>query len=121
MRKFLLIALCCFPAVTFAKFINPMDFDGSEAQKNEVIEYIKAQVHKDYCESQIDMCRDTTLRMMERENLEAFKRATQAKDKKIMNQVIKDYCLSGVDMCNYSTIDMMYKENLKASKQNLEW
>ncbi|EIQ5747186.1 hypothetical protein LVE42_004674, partial [Salmonella enterica] len=67
------------------------------------------------------MCQDTTLRMMERENLEAFKRATQAKDKKIMNQVIKDYCLSGVDMCNYATIDMMYKENLKASKQNLEW
>lgn len=121
MRKILLTALCCFPVVTFAKFINPMEFDGSEAQKSEVIEYIKERVHKDYCESQLDMCQDTTLRMMERENLDSFKEATQAKDKKIMNKVIKDYCRSGLDMCNYVTINMMYKENLKASKESLEW
>lgn len=121
MRKLLLIAFCVFPVVSFAKFVNPLKFDGSEAQKNEVIQYIKDQVHKDYCEGQLDMCQETTLRMMERENLDAFKQATQAKDKKVMDQVIKDYCHSGLDMCNYVTINMMYNENAKASQEKLEW
>lgn len=121
MRKLILTCFCFFPVVAFAKFINPMEFDGSEAQKKEVIEYIKARVHKDYCEGKLDMCQDTTLRMMERENLDAFKQASQAQDKKIMDKVIKDYCRSGLDMCNYSTINMMYNENLKASKDKLEW
>ena len=121
MRKVILTAICFFPVVTSAKFINPMEFDGSEAQKNEVIEYIKERVHKDYCESELAMCQDTVLRMMERENLDAFKKATQAEDKKIMNQVINDYCDSDLDMCNYSTINMMYSENLKSSKENLQW
>ncbi len=121
MHKIILTAVCCFPIVTFAKFINPMDFDGSDAQKQEVIEYIKARVHKDYCEGELDMCDDTTLRMMERENLDAFKQASQAKDKKIMDRVIKDYCHSSLDMCDYTTINMMYNENLKASKEQLQW
>lgn len=121
MRKLLLVALCSFPVISFAKFINPMEFDGSEAQKNEVIQYIKDRVHKDYCEGALDMCQESTLRMMERENLDAFKQATQAKDKKIMDKVIKDYCHSALDMCNYSTINMMYNENMKASKESLQW
>ena len=50
MSKILLTALFLFPAVCSAKFINPMEFDGSEAQKSEVIEYIKDRVYKDYCE-----------------------------------------------------------------------
>lgn len=121
MRKILLTALFLFPAVCSAKFINPMEFDGSEAQKSEVIEYIKDRVYKDYCESELKMCQDSVLRMMERENLDAFKEASQAKDERIMGQVINDYCDSGLDMCNYSTINMMYKENLNSSKESLKW
>ena len=59
--------------------------------------------------------------MMERENLDAFKEASQAKDERIMGQVINDYCDSDLDMCNYSTINMMYKENLNSSKESLKW
>lgn len=121
MRKLLSVALLLFPVVSLAKFVNPLEFDGSETQKNEVIQYIKDRVHKDYCEGQLDMCQETTLRMMERENLDAFKQATQAKDKKIMDKVIKDYCHSALDMCNYVTINMMYNENAKASKESLQW
>ena len=67
------------------------------------------------------MCNNTTLRMMEKENLRAFKELTQAQDRSILNRVINDYCNSGVDMCNYTTLNMMYKENLKASQENLSW
>lgn len=104
-----------------AKFIHPMDFDGSEDQKKEVIEHIRSTVKNDYCNGDLDMCQDVMLRMMEDENLNAFKLATKATNRKIMNRVIKDYCNSGLDMCNYVMINMMYEENVNASKKTLEW
>lgn len=67
------------------------------------------------------MCQNTTLRMMEQQNLNAFKTAIQAKNRKIMDRVIKDYCQSGIDMCNYITILMMYNQNLQASQKQLDW
>ena len=98
-----------------------MDFDGSESQKNRVTKIVKKRVRKDYCEGIVDMCQETTLRMMEQQNLEAFKKASKAKNRKIMDRVIKDYCEGSVDMCNYSTIWMMYQQNLAASEKSLEW
>jgi hypothetical protein len=98
-----------------------MDFDGSELQKEVVIKIIKDRVKKDYCESGLDMCQATTLRMMEQENLKSFKKSTKAKNRPIMDRVITDYCSSALDMCNYSTIWMMYQENLKASQRSLSW
>jgi hypothetical protein len=101
-------------------FVHPLDFD-PQKHKDEVIKYIEDRVRKDYCENEVDMCQESTLRMMEKSNLEDFKKATLAKDRQIMDRVIKDYCDSGVDMCNYSTIWMMYQKNLEASKQKLSW
>lgn len=102
-----------------ATFINPMDFDGSESQKNQVIEFITASVKKDYCEK-VDMCQESTLRMMEKQNLDSFKLATKATDRKIMNSVVRDYCKK-IDMCNYSTLWIMYKQNYEASNKKLSW
>lgn len=121
MKKVLLVLLAITPLHAFADFIHPMDFDGSEAQKKRVVEIVKARVKKDYCEGVIDMCQDTTLRMMEKQNLDAFKQATAAADRKIMDRVIKDYCGGAVDMCNYSTIMMMYNQNFQASQKKLNW
>jgi hypothetical protein len=121
MKKILLVLLTITPIYAFADFIHPMDFDGSKAQKIRVIEIIKARVKKDYCEGAIDMCQETTLRMMEKQSLDAFKQATAATNRKIMDRVIKDYCKGAVDMCTYSTIMMMYNQNLQASEQKLDW
>lgn len=104
-----------------AGFVHPLDFDGSEAQKQEVINYIQAKVKDDYCDGQLDMCQPTTLRMMEQQNLKAFKKLTQAKDRKVMDRVIQDYCEDSDDMCTYTTIDMMYQQNLKDNNQKLTW
>lgn len=122
MKKSTILFLSCLLTSysAFADFIHPMDFD-SKTQKSRVIKIIKDRVRKDYCEGPIDMCQDTTLRMMEKENLEAFKKASQAKNRKVMDRVIKDYCSSGLDMCSYYNIWMMYEENLKASEDSLEW
>ena len=58
--------------------------------------------------------------MMEKKNLDSFKEATKATDRKIMNAVIHDYC-EKIDMCNYSTIWMMYKKNFEAKNKSLTW
>lgn len=117
-KSFVLFMVLCSFSVN-AKFIHPMEFTGSEAQKNEVVSYIKARVNKDYCGT-VDMCQEVMLRMMETENLEAFKRLTQAKDRKVLDRVIQDYCKT-IDMCAYQMIEMMYNENLKAKSQELTW
>jgi len=120
MKKILFGLVILFPFhVLAADFIHPMDFDGSDAQKNKVVQIIKARVKKDYCGT-VDMCQPSMLRMMEQQNLNAFKDATKATNREIMDRVIKDYCYT-VDLCNYTTILMMYKENLRASRQQLEW
>jgi len=121
MRKLILISICLVPTLSFAKFINPLEFDGSDAQKQEVIQYIKDRVKAVYCDGQLNMCQETTLRMMEQENLKAFKEASQAKDKKIMESVINTYCNGSLNMCDYTTINMMYNQNHKASKEELQW
>ena len=120
-RAFTFVFLLVAIPYAWAGFVHPMDFSGSEAHKQEVIQYITARVRKDYCDSGLDMCQPTTLRMMEKENLDAFKNATQATNRSVMDRVIKDYCESGVDMCNYQTIWMMYQQNLDASEQSLGW
>lgn len=121
MRKIIGFALLLVSSSVFAAFVHPLDFDGSEAKKQEVIEYIKARVKADYCDGQLDMCQPTTLRMMENENLDAFKKLTKASDRKVLDRVIKDYCKSGLDMCTYSNLEMMYQENAKASGEELTW
>lgn len=118
---FLGLAVFAASFVANATFVHPMDFDGSEAHKQEVIEYIQANVREDYCDGSIDMCQPTILRMMEKQNLSAFKNLTTAKNRPILDQVIEDYCDGSVDMCSYATMDMMYKQNLKASGESLSW
>jgi len=121
MKPLIFSILLIISSSSFAGFLHPMDFDDSDSQKNKVIAYIKQQVKDDYCNSAVDMCQPSMLRMMEKENLEAFKKATRANNRKIMDRVIKDYCNSAVDMCNYVMIFMMYQENEKAANQSLEW
>lgn len=121
MKKIILLTMCIISPLACAKFVNPVKFDGSEAQKKEAIQFIKDRVKKVYCEGPVDMCQPATLRMMEQQNLSAFKEAVQATDKKIMQQVVDTYCKGALDMCDYTTINMMYKQNLQASKKDLEW
>lgn len=104
-----------------AAFIHPMDFDNSAVQQQEVINYIQTNVAADYCDGAVDMCQPTTLRMMEKTNLKAFKHLTQATDRKLLDKVISDYCDGGPDSCSYSTINMMYNQNLKVRNTSLSW
>lgn len=60
------------------------------------------------------------LRMMEKTNLDTFKKLTEATDKKLLKKVIRT-CCDQIDMCTYQNLQMMYDRDLDASKQNLSW
>ena len=116
--KLLIIALFVFPSSAFsAGLVHPLDFSGSEKEKQQVIEYIKANVKKTYTD--IGMGDPATLRMMENKELESFKQLTKVTNRKMLDSVIKTYCEIG--MCNYSTLSMMYNKQLEASQKKLEW
>ncbi|TPW41087.1 hypothetical protein FKM52_16375 [Mixta tenebrionis] len=121
MKKLLGLATLLLSFASHAAFVHPLDFDGSEAQKTEVIDYIKDRVYQDYCDSGLDMCQPTTLRMMEKQNLSAFKALTTAKNRAVLDNVIATYCDSALDMCTYANLDMMYRQNVKASNETLSW
>ena len=113
---------CLTTSAAFAesKFIHPHDFKGTKEEQQAVTSYIKEKVKKDY--SAIGMDDPLTLRLMEKQNLDAFKKLVKdAKDKQILDLVIEKYCDSMLDMCNYSTIWLMYNQQNSASKQELEW
>ena len=117
-KTILLLGILLFTSNLFAQsFITPIGFIPNEVNKQRVISYIKKQVKDDY--SAIGMDDPSTLRMMEQENLKAFKELTKASNTSLLKNVIKTYC--NIGMCNYSTILMMYNEQNKASKKTLKW
>lgn len=117
--KLMMMALMmCLGLHSFGQsFISPIDFQETESNKQKVIDFINKQVMTDY--SAIGMDDPFTLRMMEKENLDAFKKLTKVTNLTLLKDVIKTYCEIG--MCNYSVILMMYNQQEKSSKSSLEW
>jgi hypothetical protein len=110
--------LVLFSSVLFAQdFVSPIGFVDSELNRKKVIAFIKEQVKNDY--TKVGLGDPSTLRMMEQDNLKAFKELIKVTNTSLLRDVIKTYC--DVGLCNYSTILMMYKEQDKASKETLEW
>lgn len=58
----------------------------------------------------------STLRMMEKEELNSFKELTKVENRKLLDAVIRQYCSIG--MCNYNTILMMYNDKIKHLKKS---
>jgi hypothetical protein len=113
-----LLLLILFPLSSLASsLIHPLDFKGTEEEKTKVIAQIQSSVKQTY--SQIGMGDPSTLRMMEKEELNSFKKLTKAENRKLLDGVTRQYCSIG--MCNYNTILMMYNEQNNASKEKLGW
>jgi len=110
---FLLLSSLAFGA----SFVNPNTFKGSEREKKEVVSWVKEKTKKQY--SAIGMDDPATLRMMEKQNLDSFKKLTKVEDKKLLSSVIETY--SAIGMNDYQTLFMMYEEQEKASKKKLSW
>ena len=127
MKKILLFLVLVFiSSPSIAKnIIHPLDFKGSEREKEMVISFIEKNMHEQYCENEMlsSMCTNSLLRMMEEEELESFKKLTKAKEGSILNNVMQTYCQNSMldNMCTYSMILMMYEEEVKAAGDKLSW
>lgn len=108
--------ILCFEA--FAAFIHPMDFNGSEAQKKQVIQNIRSSVKIDYCDK-LKVCSASFLRRMEQKELDSFKLITKAENRKMLNNLMNTFCTK--DSCNYSMIWRMYQRELTDSQISLRW
>ena len=118
----MMLSTSAFAGLGNQNIFNPIEFTGTEEQKVEVITSIERGVYQTYCVG-LDMCADSTLRMMETAELDSFKYLTQIRglnnaSKMLYNGVIQTYCVD-IDMCTYSTIKMMYDSEVEASKQTL--
>ena len=119
-----LVLMCC--NVGYTKNIpHPIDFNGSEQEKKNIIFFIEKYIKEIYCENEMlkSMCTNSLLRMMEDEELTSFKKLTKAKEEVILNNVIQTYCMNVMleDNCMYSTILMMYEEEVRAAGKKLAW
>ena len=106
---FLLMATPIFAA----DFVHPLDFKGSQSEKQKLIEYVKENVKEAYNQSGKDS--PSTLRMMEQKELDSFQQLTKAENRKLLDKVILTYC--DIGECNYHTILIMYNKELNASKK----
>ena len=94
-----------------------MDFDNSEEMKDKVISFIKFKVKKNL--EFIDSYNNMNARMMEKEELNAFKELTREKDRETMDRVIND--LLFIDSLDYINLKMMYNEEKQAGNEELTW
>ena len=116
--KKLLLLLMIVPMIGVGQsFVSPINYVNNETNQKKVISYIQKDVKQTY--SAIGMDDPSTLRMMEKENLNAFIELIEVKNTSLLKKVINTYCEIG--MCNYSTILMMYKEQNKANNETLGW
>ena len=117
-KSVLVLSLALLSTALFSQsFVSPINFESNELSKQKVISFIQQQVKTDF--TAIGMGDPSTLRMMEKENLTAFKELTTVTNTSLLKSVIKTYC--DIGMCNYSTILVMYNEQNKASKETLDW
>jgi hypothetical protein len=117
MMKKIFIFLLMSSLAFSASLVNPNNFKGTQKEKNAVVAWIKQNIKEEY--SAIGMDNPSTLRMMETEDLNAFKNLTQVKDKALLEEVIKTYSSIGMD--SYNTFWMMYQEEEKAKSSSLNW
>lgn len=112
-----IITITLFGICHAADFIHPLEFNGSKDQKNAVVSFIEESV-KNSCAS-IGVNDPATHRMMEKQNLNAFKSLTQAKDRALLDMVIQQ--CKDIGIIDYNTINMMYNQQEQASKDKLSW
>lgn len=98
-------------------FINPMNFNGTDKEKDEVIEFIKVSTKKSL--ELIGMDSDTLKREMEQQQLNSFKELTKATDKEVMEKCIKN--LEMIGTLDYTLLKGTYDQEISAKNKELKW
>lgn len=102
---------------TKSEFINPMDFNGTDKEKEYIIEFIKEHTKKSL--DLIGMDSDILKREMEQQQLNSFKELTKAKDREVMENCIKN--LKMIGNYDYTLLKASYDQEMSAKDKKLEW
>jgi len=94
-------------------FVDPLSYEASKIAEESVIKYSKKYTQEQY--AKLEIYDAETLKMIAKDNINAFKNLIQVSDKKLLQKVIDKYC--AIDMCSYEDLNNMYKEELEKSKQ----
>lgn len=87
-----------------SEFINPMNFNGTDEEKEQVIEFIKENAKKSL--ELIEMDSNILKREMEQQQLDSFKELTEAKDREVMEYCIKN--LKMIENLDYTLLKGSY-------------
>jgi hypothetical protein len=115
-KALLFLFILAFQSIA-QNFVHPLDFKDTKIEREKVISYIISNV-KETC-SRLEIDDPATLRIMEKQELEDFKKLTKAQNRKLLDKIIEKFC--GMEVCIYSTILIAYNQELSASKEKLEW
>lgn len=99
------------------EFINPMDFNGTDKEKEYIIEFIRENTKKSL--DLIGMDSDILKREMEQQQLNSFKELTKAKDRVVMENCIKN--LKMIGNYDYSLLKASYDQETSAKNKELKW
>ena len=119
MKKILLLLFLLFPSVSFGdNLISPIGFQDTDENRKKVLSFIEKNVKNEL--SSIGMDDPSYLRVIEKQELQAFKKLIKVKDTKLLRKVIIGNC-SIFGMCNYDSILVIYMQEKKASNSKLKW
>lgn len=114
---FILLGALILTAAKAEAFINPLDFKGTEQEKAQVVQHIKADVQVRY--ARFVKGDPSMARLMEEDELNSFKALTMVEDRELLKDVMAKYARVGFD--SYTMILTLYQDNLKSKKQSLSW
>jgi len=106
MKKIVLTFLLTFSFTFSVSFINPINFNNNRAGQKKVNDWVKTRTKE-----QMDVIgagSPAYVKMMVRENLNAFKELLRVKDKALLAKIIKENRAVGAD--DYSSILLMYNQ-----------
>ncbi len=71
-------------------FVNPLEFDNTDQQRQKVISYIKNGTLHKYCDSEDDACHPNILQLSQADNLTAFIELSAIQNKEYLNSLIDE-------------------------------
>ena len=87
-------------------WVHPLHFDGSNAHKEKVLNFIRLNIEKTHCTTNTQ-CDDNYLVVFAKKEIVSFYELTVTEEKEVLNTIIKKYC--SALPCNYSLIHMIYR------------
>ncbi len=113
--KNLTLMMTLFLSFAFSQpqgFVNPLEFDNTDQQRQKVISYIKNGTLHKYCDSEDDACHPNVLQLAQADSLTAFLELSAIQNKEYLNSLIEEYCNSEFFQCSYENLLKVYEENL---------